>query len=111
MKYCTDPSQKEGTAYYELYKGKWDKETFWSDDSLLISDRIYCQYPAFFRLLHKIIPSFDPYGITEVSEDQWKQIAQELSGKSPDAQEIFDEIDTWAADVFKKYGCFTILGL
>lgn len=40
MKYFITNSEKIGTCYHEFYKGKWDGETFWKEDSLLLHDEV-----------------------------------------------------------------------
>lgn len=40
MKYFILDEKKEHTAYHEFQKGKWDGETFWKPDSLLLSDEV-----------------------------------------------------------------------
>ena len=36
MNYFITNSEMIGTCYHEFYKGKWDGEIFWKEDSLLI---------------------------------------------------------------------------
>ena len=111
MKYCTWPHERKGSCYHEFFRGKWDKETFWRSDSLLLDDDTLCSVPDFINALSAVLPDYDPYGETTVTKDRWDTIGKFVSSKSSEAQEMYQEIDMWAAEVFKSEGCFTILGL
>ena len=111
MKYCIKPEERESTCYHEFYKGKWDEKSFWKEDSLLLHDDVLFSLPDLVDAIKTVLPSYDPYGITEVSEEEWCMIGEIMSQKGGKAQAIYAEIDEWAADAFKGEGCFTILGI
>ena len=109
MKYFITDKEREGTCYHEFYKGKWDGETFWKSDSISIDDdfldRDFCD------TIREVVPNYDPYGVTEISDAQWKAIGEVITSRTKKTQEIYNEADRWLKDVFKKYTCFTILGI
>ena len=38
MKYFVMLDECKNTCYHEFYKGEWDEETFWKNDSLYLHD-------------------------------------------------------------------------
>ena len=111
MKYFIRNNERKGTVYHEFYKGKWDEETFWKDDSLLLHDDVIFKGEGFGEAIIKVIPTYDSCGETEVSVEQWKKIGEEIKYKDEYSRELYEELDGWLEDVFKEYDCFTILGL
>ena len=110
MKYFIFDNQRSGSSYHEFYKGKWDGHTFWKSDSILLHDDYLCNN-GFVDAIIEIVPTYDPFGETEISADEWKGIGKLILTKEEKAQEIYFEINEWVEDVFNKYSCFTILGI
>ena len=110
MKYFIFNNQRDGGSYHEFYKGKWDKKTFWKADSILLHDD-YLFDNGFVDAIIDIIPTYDPFGETEITADEWKKIGNLILTKDEKSQEIYFEANEWLEDVFKKYNCFTILGI
>lgn len=111
MKYFVRNSERESTCYHEFYKGKWDGKTFWKDDSLSLHDDIMFKNQGFIDAIVEVIPTYDPFGETEISFEAWYKIGQFIREKDEGSQELYREADIWLSDVFKEYECFTILGI
>ena len=110
MKYFVFDHQRNGSCYYEFYKGKWDGKTFWNPDSISIHDDYF--FDGFADAIIEIVPYYNPFGETEISIDQWKKIGKRIKEKDVKSQEVYYEADQWLRDeVFTKHKCFTILGL
>lgn len=111
VKYFVINSGRESTCYHEFYKGKWDGKTFWKDDSLLLHDDVMFKNRGFVDAITEVIPTYDPFGVTEISFEMWKKIGQVMKEKDESSKELYQEADVWLKDVFEEYECFTILGL
>ncbi|MBQ2902706.1 MAG: hypothetical protein IJE49_12805 [Agathobacter sp.] len=111
MKYFVKDNERIGTCYHEFYKGKWDKHTVWKSDSIFIHDDCLFENPDFQDAIEEVIPPYDPFGITEITFEEWRKIGEVISIKNLVSQEIYNEADVWLKDVFEVYGCFTILGI
>ena len=109
MKYFINNNQRNGTCYHEFYKGRWDGKTFWKTDSILLDDDFLTR--DFIDAIIKIVPTFDPYGITEISNNEWKEIGNIIITKDVKSQEIYDEANEWLKNIFTTHDCFTILGI
>ena len=109
-KYFVSSKETESSCYYEFYKGKWDEETFWKDDSIYIKDDDLddCN---FFDILTKHVPDFAPFGETEIACQQWEMVKAEALAEGGKNAEIVMEADEWIQDTFSKYEVFTILGI
>ena len=110
MKYFIFNNQRNGSSYHEFYKGQWDEKTFWKADSILLHDD-YLFDNGFVDAIIDIIPTYDPFGETEITADEWKKIGNLILTKDEKSQEIYFEANEWLEDVFKEYNCFTILGI
>lgn len=111
MKYFINVSEKNGSSYYEFYKGKWDGSTFWKEDSLLMHDDIMFIHGGFEEALVMGAPHYDPFGQTEISKEEWIHIGELIPDTDKESKEIYDEADKWLKKVFLEHDCFTILGL
>ena len=109
MKYFVFDYQRDGTCYHEFYKGKWNGHTFWKSDSISLDDDYL--FDGFVDAIISVIPTYDRFGETEISSDEWKEIGKSILSKDKKSQEIYYEANKWLEDVFKKYSCFTILGI
>lgn len=112
MKYFVRNSEKVGTCYHEFYKGHWDEETFWKEDSLLLHDDVLYENKGFVAAIIKVIPTYDLYGETEISIDEWRRIGQVISKEDSSSYKLYYEASEWLSnEVFTEYDCFTILGI
>lgn len=111
MKYFITNRERKGTCYYEFYKGKWDGKTFWKENSLFLHDDVLHENKGFAEALMSVIPNFAPYGKTEISSEDWKNIGKLIFKKDSNCQELYKEANSWVEDVFKTCDCFTILGI
>lgn len=111
MKYFVTDSERQGTCYHEFYKGKWDGITFWKPDSLSLHDDILIECSGLVEAILAVVPSYDPFGNTEISYQEWKEIGHLVEEKREKDKEVYEEADKWAESVYKAYDCFTILGI
>lgn len=111
MKYFVENNERKSTCYHEFYKGKWDGNTFWKEDSLFLHDDIMFENKGFVDAVIEVIPTYDEVGVTEVSFEAWKKIGQVIRNKDENSQELYLEADTWLKEVFKENECITMLGL
>ena len=102
-------NERTSTAYHEFYKGRWDGHTFWKDDSIFLRDDIMADNRHFLHAIKRVVPKFDPYGVTEISKMEWNMIQYEIIDES--AADMYAEADKWVQETFKECDCFTILGL
>ena len=59
-----------------------------------------------------VLPTYDPFGGTEVYPAQWEEIGRIVRQKdNKEAIELYSEADAWVQAVFSSFGCFTILGI
>ena len=109
-KYFVSPKERNGSCYYEFYKGKWDEKTFWKEDSICIDDNDWydCE---FVDILIKYAPNYDPFGETEINKFQWEQIKTDCLLCGGKSAALAKEADHWMIDTFSKYSVFTILGI
>ena len=111
MKYCTLPSERQVSLYHEYYRGKWDGETFWKADSLLLDDNVLYLAEGYDLALNIVLHGYDLSGVTEISARDWHKIGEIVRQQGGMSLELYEEIDRWAADVFKSTDCFTIIGI
>lgn len=111
MKYFVTNESRQGTCYHEFYRGRWDEKTFWKDDSICLHDDVLWECTGFEEAIRTVIPSYDPFGETEITHPQWKEIGQLIAGKDDMSKEIYAEANKWAESVYKAHDCFTILGI
>ena len=67
-----EEKDRQGTAYFELQKGKYDG-TFWKKDSLLIHCDDFDR-TGIGRVLRET-SDFDYYGITEIDREIWEDFS------------------------------------
>lgn len=111
MKYFVTNYERKGTCYHEFYRGKWDGKTFWKEDSLSLHDDVLLEHAGFVNAIKEVIPTYDPYGETEISSEDWKKIGLIVQHSDEGSKELYKEADVWLDDVLEEKGCFTILGL
>ena len=110
-KYCVLGKDRVHGMYHEFFKGRWNGEPPWKEDSLLIGDNELHEVDGFVQALSDAVPEYDMYGETEVSAEQWRQVGVFIRNKDKESRTVYGEIDTWAQEVFREHDCFTILGL
>ncbi len=94
-------------AYFEFQRGEYKKP--WLPDSVYIDDEI-CAYIGLTRILMKVVPDFDPYGITRVTGEDWQRV-RELAADRQDAAEAVAEIEWWTKKALDEEGFFTVCGI
>lgn len=109
MKYFVYDYERKSTNYHEFYKGKWDEKTFWHPDSISIDDNILYENPDFVDAIISVIPTYDPFGETEINHKQWIDIGKKVTDTQ--SKELYEEASEWLKTIWDKYPCFTILGL
>ena len=109
MKYFIPYNQKVCGCYHEFYKGKWDKCTFWKYDSIFLHDDIMTD--GFVEAIIEVIPTYNPFGETNVSILEWQEIGKKVLKKDTVSQEQYKEANNWLDSVFQTHQCFTILGI
>ena len=62
MKYFIKNDQRKGSCYHEFYKGKWDNETHWKDDSVYLHDDILYDAMDLADAIREVLPEYDPAG-------------------------------------------------
>lgn len=111
MKYFIYENQKGNETYYhEWYKGHFDGVSFWTDDSLLISDDIHYML-GLEDIFKMFIPYYDPLGEIEVSENQWNMIMKKSAEIDGQLYDCLKEADNWVRVTFKEYDSFTMIGM
>lgn len=111
MQYFIFDRDRKGTCYHEFYKGKWDGETHWKTDSLCLDDDILSENIGFAEAIMEVVPAYAPYGVTEISSKQWREIGRAVLKKDNRSIALYQEADQWLKTVFREYNCFTILGI
>ena len=109
MKYFVYKPQINRSCCYEFYKGKWDGRTFWKEDSIYIDDDVWAD--GFVDAVIEVVPTYDPFGETEISIFEWEKIGEGIREKDIKSQVQYAEADAWAKKAFEACDCFTILGL
>ncbi len=85
----TDKSKLDGTAYIEIYPGKFDG-SHWSDKSVFFEEH-HWEYLT--RIIQRHYPDYDPYGFQSLSSGNWKPILcdlQSLAKRIESGQKIND---------------------
>ena len=111
MKYFvteTERKKSKSTCYFEFQKGKY-KGKHWLEDSIcihddLLNDEIYQVFVA-------AISQFNPFGITEVTKEQWQQVKSNAETVGGEVLIAVMELDAWVENCFEKEEIFTICGI
>ena len=109
MKYFIEPKDRDGSMYWEFFRGPWNIRNKWWNENSICLDWVY--YKEIEELIYKIIPNYDHYGETEVSKSQWEQIKVLALAKGGEAASVVTEAEKWMVDTFSEHSVFTILGL
>ena len=111
LKYFINNNQRKGSCYHEFYKGKWDNETHWKDNSVYLHDDILYDAMDFADAIREVLPEYDPAGCIEVSVDDWLKIGKAVDQKDILAREIYQDANMWVQLACAECGCITILGV
>ena len=110
MKYFVTDNERENTNYHEFQKGHWDRETFWKDDSINLSDDVFCEL-KFMKLFIATIPDYDCYADSEIDKATWDNIKSEAEKLGGQIYECILEAYEWVKNTFLENDVFTIIGL
>lgn len=112
--FITDSERKKtrSTLYHEFFRGKWYDgiSQFWNKDSIYIHDDVMNMI-GFDKLLFESIEKFNRYGVTEVSEYDWKNICLNAAVTDGEVLDAVRQITPWVEDSLAAYDVFTILGI
>ena len=111
MKYfCTETERKasKSTCYFEFQKGR-HKGKHWLEDSISIHDDLLRD--EIYQVFVAAIPQFDPFGITEVTKEQWQQVKSRAEAAGGEALVAIIEIEDWVVKCFEEEKVFTICGI
>lgn len=109
MKYCCTNNERQGSCYFEFQKGRFSEE-FWRDDSLYLTDDDFNTL-GLYEIFISVLPSFDYYGITEVTREQWEQIVKSARKTGGEVEQAIEEIHCWVQRSFQKEQVLTVLGV
>ena len=109
MKYFITERERDGTWYHEWAKGKHNGETFWSDDSILLSVETMRDI-GLYKFFYDVIPHYDKYEDAAIDKDLWENIKERSKEYSTQIQECIAEAESWVQETFKEYDVFTIIG-
>ena len=109
MKYFITERERDGTWYHEWAKGKHSGETFWNDDSILLSVETMRDI-GLYKFLYDVIPNYDKYEDAVIDKELWERIKERSKEYSTQIQECIAEAESWVQETFKEYDVFTIIG-
>lgn len=112
MKYfITEEERRErhSTCFLEFQRGEYDGSC-WRTDSLCLDDDIF-NAMKLYGLFKSAIADFDHWGITEVTEEQWRELKKTFDEKGGEYAELISELDPWAQDNFSEHMVFTVFGI
>ncbi len=110
MKFFCYDNERIGTCYHEFYRGKFDGVSFWAEDSISIADEVHYQL-GLEDLFMSVIPKYDVFGETEVTEKQWTEILVQAEKIGGDTYKAIIEADKWVCETFRTHSVFTMLGI
>ena len=109
MKYFITEREREGTWYHEWAKGKHSGETFWNDDSILLSVETMRDVDIY-SFFYDVIPNYDAYEDAVIDKDLWENIKERSKEYSTQIQKCIAEAESWVQETLKQYDVFTIIG-
>ena len=112
MKYFVQEEQRRdshSSRYLEFQAGRYHGRC-WLDSSISIRDETWEEYHVS-DLILEVVPEFDLYGTTIITEDRWDRIVEQSRKDGCACQEIIAEAVPWAAHCFETNDAFTILGI
>lgn len=109
MKYFITERERDGTWYHEWAKGKHSGETFWNDDSILLSVETMRDI-GLYDYFYDVIPNYDKYEDAVIGKEMWERIKERSKEYGTQIQECIAEAESWVRETFKEYDAFTIIG-
>ena len=109
MKYFITERERDGTWYHEWFKGKHNGETFWNDDSILLSVETMRDI-GLYKFFYDVIPNYDKYEDAVIDKKLWERIKECSKEYSTQIQECIAEAESWVQETFREYDVFTIIG-
>ena len=109
MKYFITERKRDSTWYHEWFKGKHNGETFWNDDSILLSVETMRDI-GLYDFFYDVIPHYDAYENAVVDKELWERIKERSKEYGTQIQECISEAEDWVQETFKQYDVFTIIG-
>ena len=110
MAYFIKEAERQGSSYFEFQRGNWRKEKkHWKKDSIVIEETDFCDFLC--DVIASVIPRFDYYGATIISEPQWNRIREEALSIGGEVRAAVEEADSWIRETFREHDCFTIFGI
>ena len=109
MKYFITEREREGTWYHEWAKVKHSGETFWNDDSILLSVETMRDVDIY-SFFYDVIPNYDAYEDAVIDKDLWENIKERSKEYSTQIQKCIAEAESWVQETLKQYDVFTIIG-
>ena len=109
MKYFITERERDGTWYHEWFKGKHNGETFWNDDSILLSVETMRDI-SMYDFFYDVIPNYDAYENAVIDKDLWEHIKERSKEYGTQIQECIAEAESWVQETFREYEVFTIIG-
>ncbi len=97
------------TNYLEFQEGQYHDEC-WLDSSISISAEIWDKYQMS-KLICRVVPEFDFYGLTAITKEQWLVIVENSQDKDCLCKEIIQEAIPWVNKCFESNDVFTICGI
>ena len=110
MKYFDSGFEVKGGCNHEFVQGKWDGETYWSDDSLILADDILNGLNLS-GLLDSVAPAYDPFGPTEFTVEQWKAVREKAAETGGELEFLIQELEGWLGPLPDAGIAFTVLGV
>ena len=112
MKYFIDEETRRAshsTCYFEFMVGKYQNKC-WLPDSISISEGLFDKLKLH-EVISSVVPSFDYYGLTEISRDDWNKILDKANWVGGKTQEAFEEANKWTKLAFSSDNVITICGI
>ena len=100
MKYFITERERDGTWYHEWFKGKHNGETFWNDDSILLSVETMRDI-GMYDFFYDVIPNYDAYENAVIDKDLWENIKERSKEYSTQIQECIAEAESWVQETFR----------
>ncbi|MMZ65845.1 hypothetical protein FRY98_12750 [Paenibacillus faecis] len=95
---------------FEFMQGRLSG-THWLEDSIYLTEETIAE-TQLVDYLTLTLRDFNYYGPTEVTQEEWNQIMQNVNASNSEiAKQLVNEIDEWAKNCFKSHSCFTICGI
>ncbi len=111
MKYFIDEDtrkQRGGTCYFEFQQGM--SNDFWRDDSILLHADIFDDM-GLYKFFKEGLGSFDYYGHTVISADEWDKLYKLALSKGDETAELFGELNSWAEECYKHNDVIVVIGV